>query len=329
MNTSKRHRRNAQGLDRFTAERMLVGLAADDAPPDYAAVAAVLAAAAAPADESSAALGEYAAVRAYHDAIYATAPVRAERRFQPWRTAAGRIAVFATAGALAMGGGVAAAATGSLPAPAQRVAHQILGGLGVPAVTSSAIPANFDHPQGDTDATTAPGVTVLPSTHTADLSTTEVIPAEAPAPAPATTATTDADDHGKAVSSIAKSADAGPEHGAEVCIVASDAACTTKDRGETHSADEHSSESDAEHSANEHRRKSSDKNSANEHRSESGAEHSANEHRGESNSDKSANKHRADTGAANATGDHHPTDNGDAHSNRSDDGTPEQGATGH
>ncbi len=302
MNTSKRPRRNAQGLDQITAERMFVGLAADDAPPDYAAVAAVLAAAAAPADESSTAPGEYAAVRAYHDAIYATVPARSARRFQPWRTAAGRITVFATAGALAMGGGGAAAATGSLPAPAQRVAHQILGGLGVPAVTPDAIPANLDHHRGDADGTKVPGVTVRQSTRTSEASTTELIPAESPAPAPATPATTDADDHGKAVSSIAKSADPGPEHGAEVCAVASDGACKTRDRGESHSADEH--------------------------RSDDGTKHSAHKHRSDDGTEHSAHKHRSDTGTEHSAKDH-PTDNGDAHSNGSDDGTPKQGATGH
>lgn len=321
MNTSKRPRRNAQGLDRSTAERMFVGLAADDAPPDYAAVAAVLAAAAAPADESSTAPGEYAAVRAYHDAIYATVPARSRsaRRFQPWHTAAGRIAVFATAGALAMGGGVAAAATGSLPAPAQRVAHQILGGLGVPAVTSSAIPANFDHSRGDTDATTASSVTVPQSTRTSGPSTTEVIPAEAPAPAPAlapaTTAKTDADDHGKAVSSIAKSADAGAEHGAEVCIVASDGECKNRDRGESHSSHKHRGDTGTEHAAKKHH-------------SDDGADNSSHKHRNHDSTGHSAKDHRSDTGADNSTKDH-PTENGDAHSNGSDDGTPEQGATGH
>lgn len=312
MNTLKRHRRNALSLDRNTAERMFVGLAADDAPPDYAAVAAVLAAAAAPADGSSTAPGEFAAMRAYRDAVYAGVTAPAERRFQPWRTAAGRIAVFATAGALAIGGGVAAAATGSLPAPAQRVAHQILGGLGVPAeVTPDAIPANVDRP--DADVTTAPGLivrqwarTAKPTTTEVIPATTEVIPAEAPAVAVATTTTPDdnaKNDHGEAVSSVARSVDPGPDHGAAVCFVASEGACIAGDRGVSNSAKDHRSETGAQNSAKSHRGETDADNSSKSRQNAGGVADSAKDHRSATGAENSAKSHRSETGAANsATG---------------------------
>jgi hypothetical protein len=317
MNTLKRHRRNAQGLDRNTAERMFVGLAADDAPPDYAAVAAVLAAAAAPADGSSTAPGEYAAMRAYRDAVYSAAPAPAGRRFQPWRTAVGRIAVFATAGALALGGGVAAAATGSLPAPAQRVAHHILGGLGVPAdVTPDAVPANVDR----RDATTAPGLLVRESARTPKPTTTEVIPAQAPEVAADTTTddtttddtttddttTTDdnaKNDHGEDVSSIARSVDPGPGHGAAVCFVASEGACIAGDRGDSDSATDRRSEPGAENSAKSHRGETGAENSSKSRQNASGAVDSSKDHRsttGAENSAKSQKSHQSETGAANS-----------------------------
>jgi hypothetical protein len=321
MNTLKRHRRNAQGLDRNTAERMFVGLAADDAPPDYAAVAAVLAAAAASADGSSTAPGEYAAMRAYRDAVYSAVPAPAGRRFQPWRTAAGRIAVFATAGALALGGGVAAAATGSLPAPAQRVAHHILGGLGVPAdVTPDAVPANVD--RRDANATTSPGLLVRESVRTPKPTTTEVIPAQAPVAAADTTTddtitddtitddtttddttTTDdnaKNDHGEAVSSIARSVDPGPGHGAAVCFVASEGACIAGDRGDSDSATDRRSEPGAENSAKSHRSETGAENSSKSRQNASGAVDEGTNHRSATGAENSAKSHQSETGATNS-----------------------------
>jgi len=295
MKTLQRQCRSAESLDRNTAERMFVGLAADDAPPDFASVAAILVAAAAATDGSSTVPGEFVALRAYRDAVSAGVPARTHLRLQPWRTAAGRIAVFTAVGAVAIGGGVAAAATGSLPAPAQRVVHQILGGFGVPAeVTPDADPADLVRPIGEAGATTA---TVAPvrqlAPAVAPAPVRQLAPAVVPAPAVAP-ATTEADsteriaalptttvgdnrsedanrdDHGEAVSLLAQSIDPGPDHGAAVCLVASGGACMTG--GETGPA------------------------AVADHRSETGVENSAKRHRGQTRSDHSA-KARQDVGA--------------------------------
>jgi hypothetical protein len=231
MNRLKRHRRIPQRLDQNTAERMFAGLAAADAPPDYAAVAAVLAAAAAPVS-GLAAPGEAAAVRAYRDAVYTGAPLREGRWFQPWRTVAGRFAVVATAGALAISGGVAAAATGSLPAPAQRVAHQVLGDLVVPAATSHAVPAAVLFSRAADVTPKAPGSTTSSESTTVERPVIRVIPPQAAASTTTSAAstttsatTTSKDAWGVAVSSAALSVDPGPNHGAVVCAIASDDAC--------------------------------------------------------------------------------------------------------
>ncbi len=291
MKTLQRQCRSAESLDRNTAERMFVGLAADDAPPDFASVAAILVAAAAATDGSSTVPGEFAALRAYRDAVSAGVPGRTHSRLQPWRTAAGRIAVFTAVGAVAIGGGVAAAATGSLPAPAQRVVHQILGGFGVPAeVTPDADPADLVRPIGQTSATTSPGAigpqsarTAAPATTRADSTETiAAVPATiaaapatiAAAPAPTTSDSppedANRDDHGEAVSLLARSIDPGSSHGAAVCLVASGGACMTGDEtGPDAVAD---------------------------HRSETGAENAAKRDRGQTRSDRSA-KARQDVGA--------------------------------
>jgi hypothetical protein len=224
MNRLKRDRRFR--LDRDTAERILGGLAADDAPPDYAAVAALLVATT--ADDGSPAPGEQAALRAYRNMVHARATARARRRVHPWRTAAGRVAVFATASTLAIGGGVAAAATGSLPAPAQRVAHTILGGLGVPAVPSQAGPGDFV--RTDTSVATMPETTEAPPPTSTDVPADPVVAVEnaTPEATPAVTTTAPVatrNGNGAAAPSVARSTEPGPEHGAAVCFVVTDDVC--------------------------------------------------------------------------------------------------------
>jgi hypothetical protein len=219
---------------------MFAGLSADDAPPNYAAVASLLAAAAsvdgAAADDVTAP-GEHAVMRAYRDAMHAGARVRARRRVQPWRTAAGRIAVFATASTLAIGGGVAAAATGSLPAPAQRVAHHILGGLGVPPASSHGV-AVIHVRTSETGATST----------TAERPAARLVAAETSTPPASSTESTTKDNHGAAVSSVAHSAEPGPDHGAAVCFIASDGACLAgreSDSTDTDSTDTDSTDADS------------------------------------------------------------------------------------
>ncbi len=111
-------------LDDDSADRLLAGrMDPADAPPGYAEAAAVMAAAAAPArpDELD---GAESALDAFRDAL-------AGRPFPPRRphmlvkllTVKAVAAVFT--GALLVGG-VAAAATGSLPDAAQRIAHSVV-----------------------------------------------------------------------------------------------------------------------------------------------------------------------------------------------------------
>jgi hypothetical protein len=126
--------RDRLGLDDDTAERLLTGrLAPADAPPGYGQVAAVLAAVSAPPDTEE--LAGQTAARALFAAATRSRPV--DIRLSPRRTQVITKLLTAKAAAAVLGvlmtGGVAAAATGNLPAPAQQAAHALLGGAGVPA----------------------------------------------------------------------------------------------------------------------------------------------------------------------------------------------------
>jgi hypothetical protein len=122
-------------LDEGTAERLLTGrLDPSDAPPGYARAAAVLAAASAPPDTEE--LAGEAAVRAVFAAAVRSHPAGV-RLLTPRRSRALAKLLTVKAAAAVLGllvtGGVAAATTGNLPAPAQHAAHALLGGAGVPA----------------------------------------------------------------------------------------------------------------------------------------------------------------------------------------------------
>ena len=125
-------------LDDDTAARLLAGdLAPADAPPGYAAVATVLQAAAAPPRPAE--LDGEDAARAAFRRVGA-----APRRGHP-----ARVAVLVAAGVLCLGG-VAAAATGTLPRPVQSAAHDAFGSVGVsvpapPPATRSTTPAPVPH----------------------------------------------------------------------------------------------------------------------------------------------------------------------------------------
>jgi hypothetical protein len=116
-------------LDDETVERLLTGeLSPAQAPPGYAEVAALLAATAAPPtpDELAGQAAALAELRA------ATRPRQAVVGFRraarpPRRRRVGLLAV-ALVGALAMGG-VAAAATGNVPAPLRDAARSVLGSV--------------------------------------------------------------------------------------------------------------------------------------------------------------------------------------------------------
>jgi hypothetical protein len=110
-------------IDQDTADRLLAGrLDAADAPPEYAEVARVLEAAAAPPvpDELR---GEATAMAAFASARLD--PPGAVSHAAPWRRRAGSKLAVAVAAGVLMIGGVAAAATGTLPEPAQRVVDSV------------------------------------------------------------------------------------------------------------------------------------------------------------------------------------------------------------
>ena len=127
--------RHRLALDEGTAERLLTGRTDPaDAPPAYARAAAVLAAVSAPPDAEEL-VGE-AAIVAELAAAARSHPVGL-RLLTPRRSRVLTKLLTAKAAAIVLGmlatGGVAAAATGNLPDPAQQAAHALLGGAGVPA----------------------------------------------------------------------------------------------------------------------------------------------------------------------------------------------------
>jgi hypothetical protein len=150
-------------LDDETLEQLLTGeLSPAQAPPGYADVAALLAATAAPPtpDELAGQAAALAELRA------ATRPRRAvvglRRAARPPRRRRVGLVAAALVGALAMGG-VAAAATGNLPAPVRQVARSILGGVDGAEPASPAPPGSRTAPgptpgsAGQAPGSTGPG----------------------------------------------------------------------------------------------------------------------------------------------------------------------------
>jgi hypothetical protein len=131
-------------LDERTAERLLAGrLGRAETPPGYARVAELLGAAAGPAAPGELA-GEDAALAAFRSAIRPT-PIHARRsRRQPPRTRRFALKLAAAAVLVVLSLAGAAGATGTLPEPAQRVVHKVLGVAGVPGPDQSG--SNERHP---------------------------------------------------------------------------------------------------------------------------------------------------------------------------------------
>jgi hypothetical protein len=152
------HHDDRLALDEATAEGLLTGrLAPADLPVAYARVAELLAAAAAPPSAEELA-GEAAAVARFAAAAHSR-PVRL-LHLNPRRSRVLTKLLTVKAAAVALGmlaaGGVAAAATGTLPAPAQQVAHTVLGRAGVPAAGASTTTASSAS-TATTPTTTAAG----------------------------------------------------------------------------------------------------------------------------------------------------------------------------
>jgi hypothetical protein len=143
-------------LDEGTAERLLAGgLDPADAPPQYMRAAMVLRAIAAP--PSSEELADEAAAIARLVAVARSSPHRAARRRPPVLTKFIAVKLAAAAIAALSLAGVAGAATGTLPAPAQRVAHRMLGAVPSPDDHASTThgPGQGDHRPTGPDATGA------------------------------------------------------------------------------------------------------------------------------------------------------------------------------
>jgi len=133
-------------LDEETVSRLLRG----DVTPGCADLAGVLAAAAGPARPAEL-TGEGKVLAALRATINETAPRKGRRLRLP-------LAAAATAGAV-LAGGVAAA--GVLPAPAQKVAHSLLGGLGVQAPGPKGAEPNR-HPPADAPPSAASPTSSVP-----------------------------------------------------------------------------------------------------------------------------------------------------------------------
>jgi len=125
-------RPNTRPLDEDSASRLLQGLVhPDDAPPGYGSVARLLSSAArlplAPVDEDASAATVSAMVEAIRTA--APAPQTSRRKSMLGKILAGKaLAAFAVVGLTATG---AAAATGSLPEPAQNVVAGAVSHVGI------------------------------------------------------------------------------------------------------------------------------------------------------------------------------------------------------
>ncbi len=126
-------------LDDDSADRLLAGrLDPADAPPGYAEVAAVMAAATAPGSPHELA-GATSVLEAFRAADPRPVPSRRAHMLVKLLTAK---AAAAAVSAVLLAGGVAAAATGSLPDPAQRMAHRMVGAAPAPAADPSASEAH-------------------------------------------------------------------------------------------------------------------------------------------------------------------------------------------
>ena len=117
------------GLDEETAERLLAGMPADDAPPDYTAAAEVLNAVTGPATTRER-LAELEAVAAMAATVASGSVVPTSRRSPVLiKLRSAKVAVSAAAAALSLTTGLAMA--GALPGAAQGIASNMLASLGI------------------------------------------------------------------------------------------------------------------------------------------------------------------------------------------------------
>jgi hypothetical protein len=219
---ARRMRPNRHPLDDDSAARMLQGLVQpDDAPPGYGAVAGLLATAARPAadvDEHVAATTVTAMVEAIREGV--PAPQTSRRKSMLTKLLAGK--ALAALGVVALTASGAAAATGSLPSPVQS------------AVSGAASHVGVDLPSPN-HGNSANHRQDAKHGHAGDDST----------PTTAGTTAGSNENHGSDVSNVARTAPAGPGHGATVCHTASDGKCDGHGQGSGDDATDGSGEDHA------------------------------------------------------------------------------------
>lgn len=120
-------------LDERTADRLLSGaVGPDDAPPGYAGVARLLESAGSPAGNGAGPAREAATVAAMQAAVLGhLVPVPDPGEKRKVLSKVMTVKAAGVAAAVLLGGGTAAAATGSLPGPAQNAAAHVFSSVGI------------------------------------------------------------------------------------------------------------------------------------------------------------------------------------------------------
>ena len=147
-------------LDDGTVDRVLDGLDAADVPPAYADVARSLAEATGPSHPDELA-SETAVVAAFaaRDAQSLEPPPSHRRLSRMPRLVTPKLATAAVAGGLALSGGLAAAATGSLPGAAQSIASAVLNRVGIQVPAPNTRAGSHPDIRGSSDMRGSSGAT--------------------------------------------------------------------------------------------------------------------------------------------------------------------------
>jgi hypothetical protein len=213
-----RHRRSFEPpvIDDGTAGRVLDGLDPADAPPAYADTARSLAALRGPGQPDELA-SEAAVVVAFAARVaQPLEPARLSRRIpKASRIASPKLATAAVAGGLALSGGLAAAATGSLPGAAQSIASEVLSRVGIQVPSPNTHAGSHPDTRGSSDTSGSSDLRGSSSTGASN------IPA---GPGPGV--------QGSTISHLAQTTPAtGVGKGAAICTAASGAQCEAGQHG--------------------------------------------------------------------------------------------------
>ncbi len=208
--------RSPNDLDDLTAERLVRGLDASDAPPGYRGAAETLTALRGPGTAA-----ELAAEASVVDAMAGL--TAAPRNDRPHRRLAPKLVALVAAGGVLSMAAAAAAATGSLPAPVQHaVAGAVAPFIDLPVYRSSTTKSTRSTvpTAGATVSTTAPSL-LAKSPETTDASPSRVQDTSSSASAPAAVTCLATGNHGANVSTVARQpASRGHSHGGAVSAMA-------------------------------------------------------------------------------------------------------------